>query len=497
MHRFKKWWQDASRMKKIMSIVGLVVILIIVLIATHKKDTSDLQTTTVQRGNVVDSVVLSGSTESASAVSLGFAAQGRVGSVRVKEGDKVTAGQVLASLDTADLQASLKNAQAALVIAKAGSTNTNTNLATVTDQQNILVQNAQNALYSNHLEADPINSQVTVAAPTISGTYTGTAGQYIIHVYPSGTNSGASFTISGLESGFTQEAANNRPVPLGSRGLYVEFQPNTIYGSSDWVVNIPNPKSSTYTTDKNAYDAAVAARTQAIATAQNNLNNANNEGSVTQAQIDQAQSQVDSVRAQISQREIIAPFDGVISSVNVKPGQTTNSFNPSSSTTDSANANISMISESDYEVVLNTPEIDVASLSVGQSATMTLDAFSGETFPGTITSINPAETIVDGVPVYQTKVAFTQLDPRIRSGMTATATITTGEHDAVLKIPVPYLHLSTPSGRSGQALDGYVYVFDGKHTVKTNVTTGLRGSDSTIEITSGLTEGQRISTDPL
>ena len=46
-----------------------------------------------------------------------------------------------------------------------------------------------------------------------------------------------------------------------------------------------------------------------------------------------------------------------------------------------------------------------------------LDAYGADVpFAGKITSINPAETIVDGVPVYETKVAFAAVDPRIRSG---------------------------------------------------------------------------------
>jgi HlyD family secretion protein len=488
MNRLRQWWSTASHTKKVVTgIIGIVIIGIIILIASKKSSTGN-QATTVTKGNVVNNVVLSGSTDSASAVSLGFASQGRVRSVTVKEGDKVFAGEVIASLDTAGLQASLKSAKAALTIAEANNTNTSTNIATVTAQQNTLVQNAYNTLLSNHLEANPVNLSVTTPAPSISGTYTGPQGQYSIHVFPSGSASGSSFTVSGLENSFAQPAATTTSVPLGTHGLFIQFQSNTVYGAADWTVSIPNTSSSTYTADKNAYDAAVAARTQAITTAENAIANSNNAGSVAAAQIQQAQAQVDSVIAQIQQAEIIAPFNGVVSQVNVKPGQTTNSFNPSSSSSgDLANASISLLSENDYEVTLKTPEIDVASIAVGQLVSLTLDAFGTESFAGTITSINPAETIVDGVPVYQTKVSFTKLDPRIRSGMTTTATINVGEKDNVLAVPASFIHTDT----SGS----YVYILNDKHTTKQLVTVGLRGSDSMVEITSGLSAGQTIDTD--
>ena len=487
MNKAKAWWRTASKGKKITTIIIALVVIIIVFLIVHREPTA-VVSATVTQGNVVNSVVLSGTTESASAVNLGFASQGRVASVVVKEGAKVHAGQVLATLDTADLQASLKNAQASLVIAKANASNNNTNLSTVTAQQDTLVQNAHNTLLSDHLQAVPNNLTFSTPAPTISGKYSGDEGQYVIHVYPSGANSGASFSVSGLETGFTEPATTTTAMPLGSRGLFIQFQPNVIYGDATWTVSIPNTQASTYTADKNAYDAAVTARAQAIATAQQSINQQATDQSVSAAQIAQAQAQVDSVVAQMRQREIIAPFDGVVSAVNVKPGQTTNSFNPSGSSSDTGNANISLISENDYEVTLKTPEINVASLQVGQAVTVTLDAFGpGTPFPATIASIDPAETIVDGVPVYQTKVAFTQLDPRIRSGMTATATIIVGEKDNVLTLPVAFVHTDSTGS--------YVYILNDDHTTKTPVVTGLRGSDSTYEIISGLTAGQNVVAD--
>jgi HlyD family secretion protein len=487
MKSIKQWWNKASTTKKIITgVIGLIIIGILFLIFGKKSSNQNL-TTTVQQGNVVNNVVLSGTTQSASAVNLGFADQGRIAYVGVKEGDKVHAGQVLATLDTADLQASLKGAEAALIIANATTANNTTNVATVTAQQNTLVQNAYNILLTDHLQAVPKSLHTVSPAPIITGNYTGPEGQYIVHIYPSGANSGSSFNLSGLENGFTYEAATTTAVPLGSHGLYIQFQPNANYGNSDWLVTIPNTQSATYTVNLNAYNAAMAARTQAITAATASAASTIGQTSIAMAQIAQAQATIDGIHASIAKREVIAPFNGVIASVNVKPGQTTSSFNASGNKSDAANANISLISENDYEVVLKTPEIDVASIAVGQPVSLTLDAFGTETFPAIITSINPAETIVDGVPVYETKVSFTKLDPRIRSGMTATATINVGEKDNVLLLPVSYIHTD--------ARGSYVYILSGKHTIQKSVTLGLRGSDSTVEIAGGIQLGDTISTD--
>jgi hypothetical protein len=51
-----------------------------------------------------------------------------------------------------------------------------------------------------------------------------------------------------------------------------------------------------------------------------------------------------------------------------------------------------------------------------------------------VTSIDPAETIVDGVSVYEASVYFNEQDPKIKSGMTASVNIFSGSKENVLRI---------------------------------------------------------------
>ena len=483
--RFKIFW-NKYKTSKIMWGVLIIIVVGVILIATHKNTTTNI-TAVATTGNVIDSVSVSGRTQSASAVSLGFADQGRIATVSVSEGDHVHAGDVLATLDTSDLNASLENAQAALTIAKAGVSTNTTNLDQVTRQQNTLVDNAYRALLSGSLQAVPDDVNTSSPAPTITGNYTGDKGVYHIHIYPSGTNLGTSFDVSGLETSYSNPVTPNTTVPLGTHGLYIQFGNNATYGNTWWTVSIPNQRSSAYTTNYNAYLSAQAARDQAISSAQSQLVQSGTDNSIAEAQIEQAQAQVDGIISQINKRKIIAPFDGVVANVDIKPGQITSSLNATATPN-----GITLISENDYQVVLNVPEINVAKLSVGQAADITLDAYGKDAhFPGKIISIDPAETIVSGVPVYETKVTFTQPDVRIRSGMTATATIVASEHDNVVFIPANFVQ-SNADGSS------FVYLLgkDGKTKIQ-SVTTGLRGSDSSVEIVSGLSAHETVSSSAL
>src|SRR5262245_42247770 len=78
----------------------------------------------VSRGTVVSSVSASGSVASAKSRDLSFGTSGTVDTVKVQVGDKVKEGQLLATLDDASAQDSLRSAKAALDAAEAGDTST-------------------------------------------------------------------------------------------------------------------------------------------------------------------------------------------------------------------------------------------------------------------------------------------------------------------------------------------------------------------------------------
>ena len=432
--------------KKSKLLWGILVVAVIVVIAVFHKGSTTVSTgvTTVNKGDVVDSVVLSGRTASASAVKLGFADQGRVSGVYVKEGDKVSKGQLLASIDTSDLYLN--------------------SISKITKEQDALVANAYRNLTSSNLQLVPDNSSLASITPAISGLYSGQEGQYRIRIYESGGITGRSFEVSGLENGIIQQVVLNSSVPLGTRGLYIQF--SGIPDAGEWTLDIPNTRSAAYATYFNAYESAKASRDRIIA---------------------DAQASNDAVLSRINKRKIYAPFSGTVANVGIKTGESTGSISGTDTTT---TGTITLISENDYEVTLKAPEISVAKLAVGQDVSLSLDAYGKDViFPGKITSINPAETIVEGVPVYETKVSFINKDDRIRSGMTATATIIANQKTGVLTLPANYIH----TDKDGS----YVYLLVDEKTTKQAIVTGLRGSDSSVEIVSGLTEGQQVRTDAL
>jgi multidrug efflux pump subunit AcrA (membrane-fusion protein) len=81
--------------------------------------TAGLRTATVATGSVTQSISLSGSVERVDQVTAAFRTGGTVTSVKVSVGDEVEAGDVLATIGTADLERAVTVAQANLVSAQA------------------------------------------------------------------------------------------------------------------------------------------------------------------------------------------------------------------------------------------------------------------------------------------------------------------------------------------------------------------------------------------
>jgi RND family efflux transporter MFP subunit len=274
-------------------------------------------------------------------------------------------------------------------------------------------------------------------------------------------------------------------VALGSKGLFIQFPNNIGYANTRWIIPVPNDRSSLYPSLKSAYETAIASRDRAIENAKADLQDSANR-SVLQARVDQAQASLNQVYAAMARRRIVAPFSGTISRVTLKVGESTTGVSKDVS------PGVSMLATDQYKVVIKIPEIDVARVSPNIPVDITLDAYgSDKVFKGTLATINPAETIVDGVPVYEGTVFFNEKDDMIRSGMTSTVTITLGSKQGVIAVPGNYIR------EDKVARKFYVAIVDPinpkKKPVDREIKQGIRGSDGMTEITSGLEKGELIT----
>jgi multidrug resistance efflux pump len=116
------------------------------------------------------------------------------------------------------------------------------------------------------------------------------------------------------------------------------------------------------------------------------------------------------IRAVLANAEVRAPFPGVITDLNLKVGEFAASGQPA----------ITIADNSKWVVkTTDLTEIDVVNIKEGQPVTVTLDALPGVELPGNVLSISQNFSENQGDVVYEVTVLLTEQDPAMRWGMTA------------------------------------------------------------------------------
>ncbi len=128
-------------------------------------------------------------------------------------------------------------------------------------------------------------------------------------------------------------------------------------------------------------------------------------------------------------------------------------------------------------------EIDVSKVKAGQKATVTLNALPDKPVQATVSSVNLTPTTSGSVVSYGAQLALTDPPDGLRPGQSASVVITVASADNALSVPAAAV--TTAGGTN------VVTVQENGQNVTRQVQVGIRG-ESTVQITSGLTEGENV-----
>jgi multidrug efflux pump subunit AcrA (membrane-fusion protein) len=134
-------------------------------------------------------------------------------------------------------------------------------------------------------------------------------------------------------------------------------------------------------------------------------------------------------------------------------------------------------------VVADYAEADATKITVGQPATVTLAALPNTEVTGVVTAVSPTSTVVSNVVEYPVTIALNNAPSDVKEGMTAEVAVIVQTASDVLELPSAAI---TTTGTTST-----VKVLSDGVQKTTPVTLGLVGTSYT-EITSGLTEGQKV-----
>ena len=159
--------------------------------------------------------------------------------------------------------------------------------------------------------------------------------------------------------------------------------------------------------------------------------------STAHEEVVRAEASLSAARDNLSKTRFVAPFDGVVSALNVEQGEIV-----ITGTMNNPGTQILVVSDlSRMLVKADVDETDVVDMRLGQKAKITVDALPDTSFVGTVVEIgNTAKrstiTSAEGQTNFEVKVVFDAQVSAVRPGMTADVEIETATHPGTQGVPI-------------------------------------------------------------
>ncbi|MHB8319536.1 MAG: efflux RND transporter periplasmic adaptor subunit [Acidimicrobiales bacterium] len=492
------WFRGARQRNRIV-VTSLVIVLIAAAVAVFMVTGSKSKrfvTATVSYANVSQIVDTTGTIAAVGEVNLPFGEGGRVALVPVSVGQKVKAGQVLASLDTTAYAAQLAASKASLADAES-TLFTLTNGPTPTE---LATANAAIATASDAVQAATTSLNDTEA---VNAAALASAQQLLQSAQTAEAND--TTTLQSAQAAATSACAG---APTSTQCQAAQAQVNAaqaqVAKDQAAVGSAQLGVSSTVARNTQVQDQAQAQLTAA----QTQLANANAalsamrsaptppELASAQAAVAAAQSQVAADSVNLASAVIKAPADGVIAAVNIVANQIVGSTGApsggSSSTSSAAAATngstaanpaaIVLIEPAGFQAVTQVSDAQVGLVSAGETALVTP---AGATRPiqGTVTQVATLATVSSGVANFGVTVALPSASTGLYAGSTADVELVVRQISNTLTIPTSAVH--TSGSRN------YVMALENGHATRVHVSIGITDGPRT-QVLSGLSAGEVV-----
>lgn len=500
-----------------------VIILILSIFFIRNKNGKEIPHFTVQKGSVVQEVLVSGSVKSSDFVDLAFEKNGSIQYINKEIGQTVEKGEILAYIENGTEKANLDDAKAKLQseearytelkkgsrpeIIKIKEIELNQEKQTLSNYYSDLSQTINDAYNKAddavNKQTDPIFSNDQGSNPQIN--FTINDQQTKNDVENLRVKAGSSLkSIGGINDQIL--LLNNISSHADEADLALSKVKNELLFIQTFLIktsNALNVSNGLSDTNLSTYKGSISTARENINTSIQSISTLIDEissqkiliqkkekeldlekiGATTEvlaqalASIDRAKATIKSAESALSKTIMRSPINGIITKQDGKVGEIIQS----------GLKIISVMGQNNFEIETNISEADLSKIKLGDKAEITLDAFGNEKiFNAEITEIDPAEKIVDGVSTYKTTLKFLNPINEIRSGMTANVKITTAKKEDVLIVPQKTVYTK----ESGKFV---TVIKKDNSTEQREISVGLKGSNGNFEVLNGLEEGEKIS----
>jgi RND family efflux transporter MFP subunit len=190
---------------------------------------------------------------------------------------------------------------------------------------------------------------------------------------------------------------------------------------------------------------------------------------------EQAAASLDTAERELSRTHVASPIAGQIVKRLASVGEQVDG---------TASQPIAEVANLDHvEVAAAVPAEHLGRVKIGQPATVTSDAYAGQSFTGEIIAMAPSVDAATNSTLARIRMA--NPGRLLRIGMFVQAQVGLSVHKAALTVP--------PSAVSKGEEDAAVYVVSGDMATRTKVRLGIE-TTAAVEVLDGVTEGQKVLT---
>ncbi len=521
----KKKRKKLKRWMKIIIVLLIIAAILAIIMVQRSREArqaaaaaSAVNTATVERRNVTSELSSTGTLEAVDSYSIVSLVEGDVISADFEEGDQVEKGQVLYEIDRSSVETQLTSAQNSLTRAQESYEDAvedynkalsdysgNTYKATESGYISELNISVGDRVGGNttlaHLYSDDVmkirvpflSGEAALIAPGMGAVLTLVdTGEQVAGTVTAVASQETALTGGRLVKYVTMEVANPGGLTITTQataqiGEFIGSDEGTFTAVIDKTMSAnlsTTVEVAALLVDEGDY---VTSGTPIFLmtddTAKDLIDSYKDSMENAQSQLENAQSSLENTQDNYDNYTITAPISGQVITKTYKVGDTIERNTGSSTTV----ATIYDLSELTFEMSID--ELDVLNVKVGQKVEVTADALENQTFTGTVTNVSLESSYSNGVTTYPVTVTMDEMGDLL-PGMNVDGVIILDEAENVLAVP------------SGALMRGnQVYVQDASVTeAQGPVPAGFRAvevetgviSDSYVEITSGLEEGDVV-----
>lgn len=404
----------------------------------------------------------SGTITPAQSVNISPKVSGLLKELLVEQGDRVQAGQVIARMDSRDLEGQLIQAQAALGQAEARLVEVrrgNRPEEIAQAQARLSRFRAELAQVQANRPEEIAEAESQVVAAQAAANLTGKR----VERYQKLAASGAE-TRDRLDEVITDNQRAQASLREAQQRL-ARVQEQTQRGIEQASANLNEAQQ--------AYQLALkGSRPEVIAQ--------------SEAAVLEAKGRLRTITNQLEDIILRAPFAGIVTQKYATEGSFVTPTTSASSTSSATSSSIVAIA-SDLEVLAKVPEVDIGQIRPGQKVEIRADSYPDRVFLGRVRLVSPAAVVDQNVTSFQVRVAIVTGKDQLRSGMNSDLTFLGDTVDQALVVPT--VAIATQQGQTG------VYIPDENDKPQFQpITIGSAIQDQT-QVLEGLEPQQRVFID--